>query len=172
MNAFYINIAKNIRIEKAEQVNKEHPSIKKISKNIDVESFIFWPVTEKQVSKCIKNLIQKRATGVDALLPKVVKAAMPSLSQPICNIANAIICKKDLPWHVTPSFKKDDPFIPKKYRPVSILPTHSKIYERLISDQLSEHFNKTFHNFLSAFRPAYGCKTTLLHVVEDWQEAL
>ena len=63
MNDFYINIAKNIGIEKAEPVNKEHPSIKKISENIDVESFNFQPVTEKQVSKCIKNLIQKSNRG-------------------------------------------------------------------------------------------------------------
>ena len=55
---------------------------------------------------------------------------------------------------------------------MSILPILSKIYERLISDQLSEHFNKIFHNFLSAFRPAYGCQTTLLRIVEDWKEAL
>ena len=63
MNNFYINIAKNIVIVKAEPVNKEQPSIKKISENIDVESFNFWPVTEKQVSKFIKNLIQKRQQG-------------------------------------------------------------------------------------------------------------
>ena len=60
MNDFYINIAKNIGIEKAEPVNNEHPSIKKISENIDVESFNFRPVTEKQVSKCIKKLDTKK----------------------------------------------------------------------------------------------------------------
>ena len=63
MNDFYINIAKNIGIEKAEPVNKEHPSIKKISENIDVESFNFRPVTEKQVSKCIKKLDTKKQQG-------------------------------------------------------------------------------------------------------------
>ena len=84
--------------------------------------------------------------------------------------------QRDLPnrlkmAQVIPIFKKDDPFITKN-RPVNILPTLSKINERLISDQLSEHFNKIFHNFLSAFRPAYGCQTTLLRIVEDWKEAL
>ena len=63
MNDFYINIAKNIGIEKAEPVNEEHPSIKKISENIDVESFNFRPVTEKQVSKCIKKLDTKKQQG-------------------------------------------------------------------------------------------------------------
>ena len=55
---------------------------------------------------------------------------------------------------------------------MSILPTLSKIYERRISDQLSEHFNKIFHNFISAFRPAHGCQTVLLRIVEDRKEAL
>ena len=48
----------------------------------------------------------------------------------------------------------------------------SKLYERLISDQLSAHFNNIFHNFLAAFRASYGCQTTLLRIVEDWKAAL
>ena len=59
----FVNIAKIIGIDKAEPVNKEHPSIKKISENIGVESFNFRPVTEKQVSKCIKKLDTKRQQG-------------------------------------------------------------------------------------------------------------
>ena len=69
-------------------------------------------------------------------------------------------------------YKKDDPFTEKNYRPVSILPTLSKIYERLLSEQLTEHFNSIFHDFLSAFRASYGCQTTLLRLVEDWKQAL
>ena len=71
-----------------------------------------------------------------------------------------------------PIFKKDDPFIPKKYRPVSILPTLSKIYERLLGNQLTVHFNDIIHSYLSAFRTSFGCQTTLLCIVEDWKEAL
>ena len=73
---------------------------------------------------------------------------------------------------VTPIFKKDDPFTEKNYRPVSILPTLSKIYERLLSDQLTDHFNTIFHEFLSAFRASYGYQTILLRLVEDWKQAL
>ena len=40
---------------------------------------------------------------------------------------------------VTPIFEKDDTFLEKNYRPVSILPTLSKIYERLLSEQLNDH---------------------------------
>jgi hypothetical protein len=44
------------------------------------------------------------------------------------------------------------PFDKKNYRPVSILPTISKIYEMVLSDQLVEFFNNIFQDFLCAFR--------------------
>ena len=55
---------------------------------------------------------------------------------------------------------------------MSILPTMSKLYERLLSDQLSAHFNSIFHHFLAAFMASYGCQTTLLRIVEGWKAAL
>lgn len=177
MNDFYINIAKNIGIDSSTSVNDDHPSIKQIKANVKAQSFEFKPVTEKQVSTCIKKLNIKKATGVDTIPPKIVKAASPSLCLPICNIANTMQSKGVFPSQlkkaqVTPIYKKDDPFTQKNYRPVSILPTLSKIYERLLSDQLLVHFNEIFNNFLSAFRTSYGCQTTLLRIVEDWKQAL
>ena len=34
---------------------------------------------------------------------------------------------------VTPLFKKNDPFLKSNYRPVSILPIHSKNFEKVLS---------------------------------------
>ena len=177
MNEFYINIAKNIGINSTSKVNDDHPSIKKIKEQNFNQNFEFETITEKQVSTCIKKLNPKKATGVDAIPPNIIKAAMPSLILPICNIVNTMLSKETFPSQlkmaqVTPIFKKDDPFIPKNYRPVSILPTLSKIYERLLGNQLTSHFNEIFHSYLSAFRTSYGCQTTLLRIVEDWKEAL
>ena len=47
--------------------------------------------------------------------------------------------------NVTPVFKKEDPLDKSNYRPVSILPLLSKVYERVIYIQLSEYSN----NFLN-----------------------
>jgi hypothetical protein len=52
---------------------------------------------------------------------------------------------------VVPLHKKNDPLDKKNYRPVSILPTISKIYEMVLSDQLVEFFINIFHDFLCAF---------------------
>ena len=69
-------------------------------------------------------------------------------------------------------FKKKDPLDKQNYRPVSILPTISKIYERAIHDQLTTFFDNIFSPFLAAFRRGFGCQTTLLRLVEDWKMAL
>ena len=177
MNDFYINIAQHIGINSNTQVNDDHPSIKQIKEQNPKQNFEFKIITEKQVSTCIKKPNPKKATGVDSITPKIIKAAMPSLTLPICNIANTMLNKETFPsqlkkTQVTPIYKKDDPFIPKNYRPVSILPSLSKIYERLLGDQITTHFNEIFHSYLSAFRTSYGCQTTLLRIVEDWKEAL
>ena len=43
--------------------------------------------------------------------------------------------------NIVPIFKKDDSSLLTNYRPISILPTISKIFERVIYNQLYEYFN-------------------------------
>lgn len=54
------------------------------------------------------------------------------------------------------------------YRPVSVLPSIPKFYERATF----EFFLKHFKPLLSAFRCGYGCQTALFKVIEDWKKAL
>ena len=42
---------------------------------------------------------------------------------------------------VTPIYKKGCKRLQPNYRPISVLPTISKIIERVISDQLTQYFN-------------------------------
>ena len=76
---------------------------------------------------------------------------------------------------VSPIFKTDDPFIKKKkknYRPVSVLSSHSKVFERVMFDQLSDHFENIFHTYLAAFRKGFGCQTRRLRLVENRKREL
>ena len=45
------------------------------------------------------------------------------------------------------------------YRPVSILTVTSKIYEKILSQQLSAYFENIFDKYLCAFRKGQGCQT-------------
>ena len=58
------------------------------------------------------------------------------------------------------------------YRPVSILPTISKNFERAIDEQLVTFFDLHFNLYLSAFRSGYSCQDTLIRIIEDWKNLL
>ena len=72
---------------------------------------------------------------------------------------------------VTPIFKKKDPLECQNYRPVSILPTVSKNFERSLEEQLSNYFEKLFNPYLSAFCKRYSCQSVLLSICEEWHSA-
>ena len=73
---------------------------------------------------------------------------------------------------VTTLHKKNDPMNKSNFRPDSILTSISKLYEKVISEQLSQYFEDIFNKYLCAFRKGQGCQTTLLRLLEDWKQAL
>ena len=50
--------------------------------------------------------------------------------------------------------------------PTSMLPNLSKIYERLMDDQLYPYFNKIFSKFQCGFRKGFNSQQCLLSMVE------
>ena len=48
---------------------------------------------------------------------------------------------------VIPTYKKDKPTEKTNYRPISILSNISKIYERLMHDNMSDYFNDVLSKF-------------------------
>ena len=140
----------------------DHPSIQKIKENTQVETeiFSFTPVSSDTVEKVISNLNIKKATGVDNISAKIIKECAPAVSIPISNLINISFRSSEFPAGLKraqfiPLFKKKDPLNKENYRPVSILPTLSKEYERVMHDQLTEHFDKNFNPFLAAFRKGF-----------------
>jgi hypothetical protein len=176
-NDFFVNVAKNIGNESI-SINEEHPSILSIKRNIkNTEEFAFSMVDESFVGKQIDKLCIKKATGRDGISAKLVKLAKPIIVNPVTEIINKGISSSVFPdslkiAQVTPLHKKNSTLDKSNYRPVSILPVMSKLFERTINHQLTLFFNKHFNIYLSAFRPGYGCQTTLLKIIEDWKKAL
>ena len=68
--------------------------------------------------------------------------------------------------------KKDDPFDKKIYRPVSILPLLSKVYERVIYEQTSYYFEPFFNEIVCGFRNAYSTQHDLFKLFTSWQNSL
>ena len=69
-------------------------------------------------------------------------------------------------------FKKDNPLVKKNYRPVSILTSISKTFEKLLAFQLEQFQDTIYHPYISAFRRGHSCQSVLLKLTEDWRSAL
>ena len=176
-NDFFVHVADNIGTGQSFDP-ENHPSIMKIKENQKSdEIFEFKPVSESDITKIIDKMNVKKAVGVDKLSVKLLQAGKSSLVTPITSLVNTTLATSIFPdrlkeAQVTPLYKKCDPLIKKNYRPVSVLTNVFKIYERVICNQLCQHFETIFHDFLCAFRKGHGCQTVLLRVLEDLRQAL
>ena len=74
--------------------------------------------------------------------------------------------------NITPIFKKDDPLDKFNYRPVSILPLISKVFERLIYNQLSEYTEGFLNHILCGFRKAHSTQHALFKLLQSWLKEL
>ena len=65
----------------------------------------------------------------------------------------------------SPIYKKDSTLEEKNYRPISILPNLSKIYERIRHSQISTYFDKYFD-----FTQGYSSQQCLMVLIEKWKK--
>ena len=112
---------------------------------IESPNFQFHDVTEAQVDKIIRNLPNKTSTGFDGISNKFVKQIKNCIIKPLTCIINQTLQKGIFPTKlkiakIIPVFKKDDPQNLENYRPISVLPSMSKIFEKVILLQLQSHF--------------------------------
>ena len=129
------------------------------------------------MTKIIRSLNPKKATGPDLIPPKVVKIAGPEISKSITDMINKSIDGGIFPdclkmAEVIPVYQKADNLKRENYRPVSILPCLSKIFDRVMADQLNTYFRDIFDKALSAFRTGYSCQDTLLALTEKFKKAI
>ena len=73
---------------------------------------------------------------------------------------------------VTPIHKKGERSQKENYRPVSILPTISKIFEKDIYEQIYSYIQKYFSPSLCGFRKGYNTQHCLAVLIESWKKAI
>ena len=67
---------------------------------------------------------------------------------------------------------KPDKYDVLNYRPVIILNTFSKIYEKVIKNQSVSYLDKYFSPFISTYRKSHSTQQVLICLLEEWREKL
>ena len=67
---------------------------------------------------------------------------------------------------VTTVFKKEDASLLKNFRPVSVLPVVSKIYKRIMQNQILEYIDKHLSPHLCGYKKGYSTQMALISMLE------
>ena len=134
------------------------------------EKFSFQPIFVKDVENVIKNIPSNKASGGD--IPIQILKQSGFTYQILTDCINDAINKGVFPdslkiANITPVYKKDEPTDKENYRPVSVLPLFSKVFEILLYDQLSDYLEKYLSTLLCGFRKTHSTQHALfklLHV--------
>ena len=99
-----------------------------------------------EIVQAIDKLENKNSFGHDGIsnrLPKFIKDEIISSLTLIVNqmITTGIFLDSFKKSKIIPLFKKGEPSLLVNYRPISLLPTISKIFERVIQNQMYDYFN-------------------------------
>jgi len=101
------------------------------------------PVTVNEVFILLKKLSRKKAAGPDNLPPGFLKDIALQIAGPLCHVINTSIKTGIVPQgfkigKVTPIYKSGPRNSMDNYRPITVLPVCSKIYEKCIYKQLMQ----------------------------------
>ena len=98
---------------------------------------------------------------------------MPLTSAIKCNIRNFIFPKNAKTSKVF-RLDKGEPVrtVERNYLPVSILNTFSKIFEKILKEQLSPFLHKTLSIFIAAYRTACSSQHILINLIEECKSKL
>ena len=167
-NEFFATIG--INIEKELNTNMNYIN----EKNFDFPAFKFENETTENIEKIIDRIKTDVATGMDNIPSKIIKNTKSILSPYLTKIINLSFETKTFPdilknAIIKPIFKKDDKNDISNYRPISILPVISKIFERATLNQLIEYFEKydLINCFQHAYRKFHGTVTCLFELLNE-----
>ncbi|MBF2463455.1 reverse transcriptase family protein [Listeria welshimeri] len=144
--------------------------------------FKFEYVTSLDIIKTFKSLNIKKTNDLWGISVKLITNIIDAISPYLAFIFNTCVDSGSFPdlmkySKLIPLFKSGNKSDPSNYRPISILPSLSKIFEKIILCQLLAHFNfnKIFHTEQYGFtkgRSTSDAGVALLkHIYDAWENS-
>ena len=154
-----------------------HPSIVKIrSVTSNDNPFNFQKTNISIIKKTILQLDDKKSVG-GTIPTNIFKLSVNSYISSLTESFNYCIDNNIFPDRlkiadIRPCFKKGTDTEKSNYRPISILPLVSKVFEKVLYDQLNTFLEPKLNKILCGFRKGHSTQHALLRLVNKWQSCL
>ena len=151
-------------IEIAIKKFETHPSILEIQKKFPVISgeFSFSSIYVRDMATLIENLNVKKASPIMNIPIRTLKDCNGVVSTPLTNIwNNDILVTCNFPNElkladISPLHKKEEQIYKLNFRPISILPVVSKLYEKIMHKQIGDFVSDKLSKYLCGYRKGFN----------------
>ena len=143
------------------------------------ESCVFSSTSASEILSIVNGLKTSESVGIDEISTKFLKQTISTIALPFSNIINACISRGTFPDNmklarVTPIYKSGSREEFSNYRPISILNSFSKVFEKVIVKRLLSFISK--HLLLSnaqfGFRQNHSTNMAMMNLFDKVTEAI
>ena len=141
--------------------------------------FQFRTIGVQEIRDAIAKTKTSKSFGSDSISCYFLKLALPFIENSLACLFNTSLETSQFPdsWklaRVTSIFKEGDKADKSNYRPISVLPVISRLFEKLVANQLYQHMydNGLFSSEQSGFLRLHSTVTCLLKNTDDWYNGL
>ena len=175
-NDYFINIGPKLAAEStSNSSNNVHKYLK--TDKLNYTFFSFENVLVDNVLLTLRHLQTSKSTGLDNISAKMLKIAANIIAPSLTYIFNLSLSTGIFidDWknaRVNPIYKEGSRRNMGNYRPISILPILSKVFEKEVFRQIYQYFNVNLllSKFQSGFRPDYSTLSALIQMCDNWFE--
>ena len=194
LNSFFSNVVKHLKTPEFKDIDfsaecirhpalkaimkfRKHPSVSAITNAFNPQSLNFSKVSVDDVLKEIKKLGNRKAIQNTDIPVKILKENADIFGSYICHFLNVCVVKGTFPSvlkhaDITPVFKKGYTGSKENYQPASILPVISKIFEKLLCNQVTPFMDQFLSKYQCGFRKGFNAQHCLLAILEKWKKAV
>ena len=156
----------------------DHISVCKIkeaySEILREDNFSFKMVSMDEVKKEVLKLNSKKSSTYGAIPASILKQTIEVHLKYLTNTINNSLKESTFPdelkqSEVIPVYKKLDPLQKENYRPVSLLPHISKVFERVIYNQINSFMETKIAKYV---RKSHGTQHSLILMLEKWKKSI
>lgn len=177
VNMYFSSIGRDLCSKICQPVFSEVDLTKHI--NPVPNSFVLMPTDEFEIGSYILGLKSDSASGWDNISPKFLKLAKDVIVPPLTKLFNLCIEHGKFPTAlkksiILPIHKSGDKFSINNYRPISILPSLSKVFEKLLNSRLISYLNsyKLLATQQYGFRANISTEDAVINLCNTVSEAL
>ena len=175
LNDFFVNIGSSVEAK----IPKSQKHFSSFLCSANNKSIFLTPCTSTEILTIINNMKSSKSCGSNSISTNLLKEFSEMFVYPLVSIINLSLTHGVFPSlikeaDVCPIHKKDEKYRCENYRPISLLPNISKIFERVMYSRLDNFLNMSeiIYKFQFGFRKNYSTNHALLSIIEQIRGAL